>query len=112
MTFRQQRHCQKDRRGGSGKSDADFDVAVRAKAPLQSSPDVVERCEVGRPLCTRRQGLPVGPGLFQPSPVVGGVAYRQVTEVGVVDFGFDYVGARRVEKPVAHHRTDGTGRDH
>ena len=53
MTFRQQRHRQKNRRGGGGKSDADFGIAVGAKAPFQSRADIVEAGKVRRPFRAR-----------------------------------------------------------
>ena len=112
MTFRQQRHRQKNGRGGDGKSDADLGIAVGAKAPFQSRADIVKAGKMRRPFRPGRQGRPFGPGLLQPSPVVSRVAHRQVGELGVVDADFEGVSARRVQQPVAHHRPDGTGRDH
>jgi hypothetical protein len=112
MAFREQRHGQEDRRGGSGKRDADLGIAVGAEAPLQGRAHIAESGKVGRPFGWARQGRPFGAGLFQPSPVVGGVARGQVGELGVVDGDFEGVGARRVQEPVAHHGADGTDRDH
>ena len=73
---------------------------------------LLRRGKVRRPFRPGRQGRPFGPGLLQPSPVISRVAHGQVGELGVVDADFEGVSARRVQQPVAHHRPDGTGRDH
>ena len=48
MTFSQQGHRQENRRGGGGKSDANFGIAVDAKAPFQGRADIVEIGKAGR----------------------------------------------------------------
>ncbi len=112
MTFSKQRHRQKNRRGSGGKSNADFSIAVDAEAPFQSRADIVETGKVRRAFRPGRQGRPFDPGLLQPSPVVGRMAHGQVSELGVVNAHFNGVRARRVQEPVAHHGSDGSGRDH
>ena len=112
MTLRQQRHRQKNRRGGDGKSDADFGIAVGAEAPFQRSADIVEAGKMRRALRAGRQGRPFDPALLQPSPVIGGMAHGQVGELGLVEADFEGVSARRVQKEVPHHRPERTRRDH
>jgi hypothetical protein len=112
MTFREQRHRQKNRGGSGGKSHADFGVVVDAKAPFQGRADIVETGEVGCPFHSGRQGRPIGPGLLQPSPVISRVTHGQVSGLAVVNAHFEGVSASRVQQPVAHHGPHGAGRDH
>ena len=96
------------RRGGSGKSYADVGISFGSKAPFQSGPDIVDGGKVGSPFRAGRQAGPFGPGLLKPFSIISGMAYGQIGGLRVVNIAFEDVGARRVEEPVAHHRSEGT----
>ena len=78
MTFCQQRHRQKNGRGGHGKFDADFSIAIGAETPVQRRADIVETGKVRRALSAGGQGRPFDPALLQPPPVVSRVAHGQI----------------------------------
>ena len=79
VTFRKQRHRQENRHGGSGKSDANFAIAVDAEAPFQSRTDIVETVKVRRAFRPGRQGRPFGSVLLQPSSIVSRVARGEIS---------------------------------
>src|ERR1044072_4302780 len=67
MTFRQQGHCEENRRGSGCKSDADIGVSISAKAPFQGRPNIVDGGDVRRPRLAGRKAWPFDSGLLQPS---------------------------------------------
>jgi hypothetical protein len=112
IAFGQQRHRQKNRRGGRRKLDPDSQIASFAKTPFQSCPNIVEIGKVRFPFHPSRQRHPFFSALLQPSLEVSRVADGQAGNLGIVTGDAENVGARCVQETVAHHGADGAGRDH
>ena len=112
MTLVHQRHGEENPRGSGSKLDADARVAVRAEGPFQPGPDIIEPDEMGHPFRPGRQGRPCASRLLQPAPVIVCMTRGQLCRLVVVRAVFEGIGARRVEKPVAHHRPHLPGGDH
>src|SRR5215831_12633885 len=74
VAFGEQGHCQEDRRGSRGKSDANCKIAVDAEAPFQGRPDIVEVSATRRPL------LPLVLNSFEQLAVVIGMMPRKLPQ--------------------------------
>ena len=62
MAFGEQGHCQEDRGGSRGKSDANCKIAVDAEAPLQGRANIVEMS------ARRRTSSPTRSSILSSSP--------------------------------------------
>ncbi len=81
------------------------------KTPFERRANVPQRHEVGNPLGAIRYCRPFGADLLQPTMKVARVPGAGHGALSVRGIGLLRVGARRVEKPIAHHRTERIGRE-
>src|SRR5262249_32166964 len=93
MAFREQGHCQKDRCGGRGESDAQGTIAVGAKAPFQGRANVVE---MG---ARRRSFVPLDLNSLEQAAVVLDMPSAEIIQVTALGQLRERVGPRRLEQP-------------
>ncbi|MGY4282488.1 hypothetical protein ACVWXO_001708 [Bradyrhizobium sp. LM2.7] len=105
----EQGHRQKDWCRGGCESDSDAGVAAGPKTPVQRGAYIVKCGKMDHAFVGARHRRPCRAGLFQPSPVVVGVAG---SECSFVSRDLEQIGARRVQQAVAHHRADRSRRHH